>query len=202
MTQPPALAHAQKWYDAGFAETQKAGSLWKQFRARLFDAGYYFGKAREAAKHGDWQLFLDCQERKMKRRTIDFYIALSVAAMEWAKADKPELKGDALLDHARDVMMESPKPLVALLRDLRELRPFGEYDAIKYRLKRIGDGSEQMELNFEKVFSTFDALEHDFIFTLPEGKSEMDALRELKEKCDRVSAKLGAQLDRTKTTDI
>lgn len=199
---PTKLNAAQKWFDAGLDEANKFISTWRKARAHVANAGFLFMRAREACAEGNWLFLLQTNASKMKPRTVQFYIQLAEAALAWALVTSPGLTGAKLEEAAREVMMESPKPLVALLRDLKELRPFGEYDAIKYRLKKIGNGSEQMELNFEKVFSTFDALEHDFVFTLPEGKSEAEALRELKEKCDRVSATLGTRLEGMKTTDI
>lgn len=192
---------AQRWFDEGINEAGKFHSAFRKARGHVAYAGFNFMRARAACKEGEWLIMLEMYREKIKPRTVQFYIQLAEASLEWTRHEHPKLTGAKLEEEACKVMMDSPKPLIALLRDLREMRPFGEYDAIKYALrKRIGGA--QMELNFGKVFSAFEALEHEFVLTeLPEGKSEAEALRELKEKCDRVSAKLSAQLE-GKVTDI
>lgn len=192
---------AQKWLDAGIDEADKFISTWKKAKAHVVNAGFFFIRAREACPDGSWLFLLQTNAAKMKPRTVQFYIQLAEAALAWALSQHPQLSGPKLEEAAREVMMQSPKPLVALLRDLRLLLPFGEYDAVKYAQRRLNSPA-QLELNFDKLFSTFDALEHDFILTLPEGKTEAQALSELKEKCDRISLKLAAQLESAKTTDV
>lgn len=194
----PKTNAAQKWFDAGAAEAAKGRALWQRARGHIIDAGLLFAKARDACGQGDWGFFLESNAPAMKPRTVQFYIQLSEAAIEWARAENPGFSRPKLEDAARTVMMQSPKPLIVLLRDLREMRPFGEYDAVKYAVrKQLGNG-QQLELTFDKVWSPLDVLEHldqaNFSLIPPEGKSETEALQELGVKLARISEKVKGRL--------
>ena len=201
---PKNVSVTQKWFDAGVAEAQKGRDAFKRLRGHIIDAGFFFIRARDSAPHGDWLLFLEVNSAKMKARTVQRYMQLSEAALEWAKAQCPELRGPKLDDAARSCMMMSPKPLVALLRDLRELRPFGEYDAVKYAQRKLGQG--QLELDFSKCDDWFTDLEHigepNFVLKVPEGKTEAQALAEIRDRCQSIAAKAIAQLKASATIDL
>jgi len=188
---------AQKYFDAGVSEAKKGHAAWNSFRSHIFDAGLYFTKARDAAPDGEWGMLLDMNTATIKSRTVRFYMELTAAALEWARTEMPNLKGEKLLEEARKVMMLSPKPLVSLLRDLRLMRPFGEYDEVKYRLSK--NSNPQLELRFDKVWAPLDLLDRldeakVIITDLPEGKTEHQALAEIQAKCEHIAKKICAQL--------
>lgn len=194
------LALAQKLFDAGFKESGRFLSTWKKAKGHVSDAGWYFIKAKEACPDGDWLLLLQTNAEKIAPRTVQFYMQLTDACIGWVKEGKPGIKADKLQDACREVMMLSPKPLVALLRQLREMRPFGEYDAIAYRAnKQLANQVAQLELDFTKVIASFDALDHlgesNFSFLLPGGVNEEQALTELKTRLEHALVKINANLD-------
>jgi hypothetical protein len=148
-----------------------------------------------------WELTLKKDAPELRQTTIDCYMELSRDALMWTKDMHPQItdrtKQEAI---AMTVMIMSPKPFVALLRNLHEMRPFGEYDKIKYLdRKKIGNG-EQLELNFDKVLATFDVLDRldeDFVLKLPEGKNEEEAFEELETKLQSALAKVQKRRGRT-----
>ena len=194
--------HAQKWFDAGLSTAGKFLAAWRNAKGYVCDAGLLFMKARETCQHGDWGAMLQDNALRIKPRTVQFYIQITEAALVWAREANPELPDSKLPAAAREVMMMSPKPLVALLRDLREMRPFGEYDAVKYA-QRKGLGNGQIEFNFCKLVASFDALEHigdaNCVIELPEGTDEKTALREIEGRLERATLRVR---ERLQTIDV
>jgi len=167
----------------------------KQARADGMDAAFLFLQARELVEHGQWGQFLELHADRISPRTVRFYCQLADEAVLWVQADQPKLK---LLSDiqvaARHMVMQSPKPLIALCRELGHMRKFGEYNAIKYAIKKSGQA--QIEFNFDKLTSSLDVLTHfgdeNYSFVYPEGKDESEYLGE-------VEAKLEAALVRIRT---
>lgn len=159
----------------------------KQVRRDGIDAAFYFVSAREAIDHGQWLNFLDLHKERIAPRTVQFYCKLAEEAIAWVREAQPQLKTITDVQAAaREMVMQSPKPLVALCRELGFMRKFGEYDAVKYQQKKIGNG--QIEFNFKDVFSTVDLLTHfgdeNFNVIYPEGKDELEAITELENKLE------------------
>jgi hypothetical protein len=75
---------------------------------------------------------------------------------------------------ARAMVMDSPKGLVALCRELKLMRRFGEYDAVKYRSKQI-KGNQQMEFNYSDAADTLQLLCSDQV-ELPKDISQAEEL--------------------------
>jgi hypothetical protein len=184
---------AQKYFDAGLSESEKFVGAWRRAKGHVADAGFFFTKSRDACPQGEWVMLMNLNAARIKPRTVQFYIQVFEAAVTWVKELKPETPAGKIRDAAREIMMLSPKPLIALLRDLRELRPFGEYDSVKYaQRKSIGD--DQLELDFSKVISSFDALDHlgeaNFHLIIPAGTTEEKALDELDLRLTRALDKI------------
>jgi hypothetical protein len=190
------MDETRRWFEAGIKESDDFRAAWARARSHAIKAGFYFLKARESCHPGDWQLFLESNTSKIRPRTVRFYISLAEAALGWAKTEEPNLIGQQAEQFAiSQVLLMSPRPLVALLRDLRELRPFGEYDAIRYaQRKNIIPG--QIEFDFAVIDATLDSVLHlgepNVTFRCPEGKTEFEALTELEAKfqtaLDRIRA--------------
>jgi len=203
----PARTSAQKWFESGLQEAELFKTAWRKAREHVMRAGFFFIRARESCPNGDWSLFVQAQSGgRISERTVRLYMQLAEAALVWARMAEPQTAGGKLEEVAtKEVMMMSPKPLVALLRDLREMRPFGEYDAVKYAQRRLGNGQLEFELDFEKAFASVDVLDRlgspGFTLNFPEGKSEEEGLTELREKMKSVLAKIDAQLGK-ETIDV
>ncbi len=199
----PNIQQAQKWLDAGINETGKFQSAFQAMREHAFRSGFLFMKARDCCPQGEWGQLLISNANRMKPRTVQFWIALAEAGLAWTREMCPEISPAKAQEFTiKEVLMLSPKPLVALLRELKKLRPFGEYDAVKYATRKLGTG-QQLELNFAQVIASFDALDHlgesNFTFLLPAGANEEQALTELKTRLERALVKINESLeDRTR----
>ncbi len=147
-----------------------------------------------------WELTLKKEAAEMRQRQVDSYMELSGDALGWVMKMHPQIedrtKREAI---AATVMILSPKPFVKVLRDARELQPFGEYDAIKYRdQKKLGSG--QLELDFEakKVEATMAWLaplaEPNSKLILPEGQAAGETWQKLKSLAQRLVERADQEL--------
>jgi len=196
----------QKWFDAGVSEFRQFRPAWLRARCHAIAAGFFFLKARAVCPHGQWASFLDDHTTQIKPRTVQFFIQLSEAALEWTRAQRPELPPSKLEAAAcTEIMLMSPKPLIALLRELRELRPFGEYDSVKYAIKKRQTPG-QIEFSFAVLTSTLDVFLHldaaNYHFIPPENKTEGEALADLKARLETALEKVEARLAETQAIPI
>jgi len=193
------ISKAFSWFTAGLKEADLGHAAWKQTRSHIITAGFYFQKARELIPHGEWGQFLNSNADKIRPRTVRLYIELAEAAVAWVQSESPKIAGTELQRvAAEEVMLMSPKPLVALLRDLREMRPFGEYDAVRYAASKRGL-PRQVEFDFVSVSSQIEMLTHltepNYSLRVPEGTSQSDALRELETKLESALGAVRSQLN-------
>lgn len=122
----------------------------RQAKDAALNCGLFFVSARTAVDHGNWITFLNGYTHKLSLRTIQFYTAFADDVLAHVKQEKPNLIGlDKLAAAAREMVLHSPKGLVALARELKLMRKFGEYDAVKYRAKQLTGGDNQIEFNFD-----------------------------------------------------
>lgn len=166
----------------------------KQLRRDGIDAAFAFQQAREVTPHGEWGVFCDVHKEEISPRTVRFWCALADEAIAWVRESNPQLKTVSDIQAAaRDLVMQSPKPLIALCRELGHMRKFGEYDAVKYAQKKLGGGSAQIEFKFDELLAPLDHLAHfgeeKFTFTYPAGRDESEVL-------DEAIAKTRAVLER------
>ena len=166
----------------------------KQIRADAMDAAFMFVQSRELIPHGEWGAYLELHAERIAPRTVRFYINLAEQAIAWAKDDAPRLKTISEVHaHARNMVMQSPKPLVALCRELGFMRKFGEYDAVKYRERRAGLAA-QIEFNFDHVFSAVDMLSHlgdeNFSIVYADDQDSEQALGQLETKLETALARV------------
>lgn len=203
----PNLKLAQKWFDAATQECLAFQEAWKKARVRAISSGFLFLKARSLCPHGEWTMLLETNAAKVKPRTVQFFMQLSEAALEWARTEHPDLNPAKMEQFAiTQVMLMSPKPLVALLRDLREMRPFGEYDAVKYAQKKINNGAGQIEFAFESSFTVLDALAHfgddKYQFVYPAGRDEAEVISEVEAKLEAALARVRQIKQQGRVTDV
>ncbi len=187
------LKEVQNWFNAGVEEAERFKQDWARARARAINSGFLFLKARSLCPPGEWELFTENNSALIKPRTVRFYMQLATAALEWAREQNPKLTGEKAQAFAiREVMLMSPKPLIALLRDLRELRPFGEYDAIKHAQKKLRTG--QIEFAFTDLLAPLEALsrfgDENCTFTFPEGRDELSVITEVEAKLEAALARV------------
>jgi len=194
---------ADKFMRAGIAAAKSAKRNFIQTKLRMLDCGWYFAKARDSLKDGDFGDFLACYEKEVSRTSVYRWIGfLEDALIEVAK-QKPALaaKPDALLKQAKAMILMSPKAFTAVWRAEGEIRRFGEYDAVKYATGKMLGNGQQLELPFEKAIASLEALELFDHLQIPEGKTETQALQELDAKLEKILAKVRAQLAEANTIE-
>ena len=167
----------------------------KQVRADGMDAAFLFLQARQCVDHGDWVQFLELHRERISPRTVQFYCQLAENAIEWVRESHPKLKTiHEVHAMARTVVMQSPKPLIALCRELGHLRKFGEYDAVKYATRKIG--TQQIEFDFLKLQSSLDVIcrldDPNCHFIMPEGMESDQMWDTLEKKFETGLAKIRA----------
>lgn len=173
-------AAAAKWMEAGLIESKNCMQNAQKTKESALRAGYFFLLARKSFGHGDWGEFLLSYENKIKRRTVERYCEFTSAALEWTRKQNPTVtKPEKLLELAIPICLDSPKPYIALARDLGQFRLFGAYDEVRYAInKRKGD---QLELNFsyETVIEQLSAIDQ-----APNARKLSErSLEELEAKC-------------------
>lgn len=187
---------AEKWFAVGHKKHQDFERSLKQARRDMVDAAFAFLRCRSAFEHGAWGEFL-MLHTSVTPRTVNSYIKLARHAQDWAMRSNPAAKTiEEINAIARDMVIHSPKPMVELCRELEVMRPFGEYDSIKYATKKIS-GAQQIEFSFEKVSSSLDLLAHlddaNYVMNFGEGQDETAALEQLEEKLETALKTLRAR---------
>ncbi len=194
---------ADKFLREGIRETVAVRKSFQALNIAIINAGEFFIQARNACKDGEFSILVDCHKEEIGRTTVYRFIGYVEMGLEWATTDAPKLahNRDKLLEHLKHMVVQSPKPLVAILRSLETedgkplMRPFGEYDAVKYaKSKLLGNGG-QIEFEFSKVVAAIDVLTHfgddNYQFIYPEGKDPGEYL-------DEIETKMEAVLDRVR----
>lgn len=186
---------SHQWFSKGVAKHVEFNRQFKLTRQAGVDAAFFFLQARACVEHGDWAQFCELQADKISPRQVRFYIQLAEEAIQWVQREKPGIsKVGELHLAAREMVMQSPKGLVALCRELGHMRKFGEYDEVKYANRKLGRQG-QIEFDFAKVLAPLDVLAHfgdeNYTFTYPEGKDQAEFITE-------VEAKLEAALQRVR----
>jgi len=192
MSKRPLQSAAARWMLEGIREHEAFNAAFRSARAHAINAGFFFLSARQQIADGNWGEFLFGYNHKISERAVRFYMLLATEAIEWVKHAQPQLAGlDKIQAAARDLVMESPKPLVALARELGFMRRFGEYDAVKYATrKRLGDAG-QIEFEFTAAEHTLDLLcDPKVVLKFPESADQHEALTELKGKLQSATARV------------
>lgn len=186
------------WFAEGVKKSREFDRSLKNTRQVAMDAAFHFRRARELCAHGQWEEFCEFHLSEISPRTVRFWCQLAEEAIEWVKKSGVPCKTIAEVHAAaRDMVMQSPKPLVALCRELGHLRKFGEYDEIKYAQRKLGAGSPaQFEFEFSDLLAPLDHLCHfgedNYVFKFPAGVDEQAFLDEAIAKSRAVVKRLEA----------
>lgn len=195
------ITNASKWMQEGITQARRCRDAFEETKIRALNAGVLFAKARQEVGEGEFSIFVARYEDRQEttRTTVYRYIQFSEGVLEWAKAEHPELvnKPEALLKAAYKVVLQSPKSFVALMRQLGEMRKFGEYDAVKYATRKLGNGNTaQIEFKFDELLAPLDHLCHfgedNYTFIYPAGVDESQFIDEAIAKGKAVVARLEA----------
>ena len=193
----PARGAADKWMLEGVREHEQFQRAFQSAKEHALNAGIFFQSAQANFEHGEWDNFIAGYSHKISRATIYRYLQFAQEVLEWAKSENPKLVGmEKLSAAAREMVLQSPKGLVALCRELKLMRKFGEYDEVKYRARKLlGDGGAQIEFEFEAAEKTLQMLcDPKVHFKFPEGTDEAVALTELQGTLKSASLRVSSRL--------
>jgi hypothetical protein len=193
--------HPQRWFEEGIKQHEAFQSFFIQAKERALCAGWFFLRARNALdRETSFELFCQPYNEQVSFRTVQRYIEFTEACLAWASAEKPALanQSEKLLEFSKKMVLQSPKPMVALCRSLRLMIPFGEYDAVAHARRKL-NGPRQIEFDFAAVVTSVEVLDTfdvDYLLsTMPEGtdaRLEMSAIEQkLRNARDRVAEWLG-----------
>ena len=207
---------AIKWLDLGL-ESHNQGILdFLSSKKRIFTAGKCFAAAR--AQFGDrdgWEDVVKCwiasrtpkgSKPSLSFRSVQAYIKFFTDLIEWAKAEKPNATANELEDIAVKMAIDTPGSYMQVLRSINLLRdPFG-YDADKYQRNKVQNSLGQIEFDFDKVASSLDVLTKigtdNFVFKLPENKTEAVTLTELKAKLEAALKQIESKLADSNAVEV
>jgi hypothetical protein len=199
MNHPATSSNADKWIRNAITESALAKKSFEATKVHALNAGWNFIQARIVCERdgSNFTELLAHHEKQISQASAYRYMQFAESALEWAAAEQPSLKGKPaeLLKAAYKVVLQSPKPFIALMRQLGEMRKFGEYDAVKYATRKLGTG-QQIEFSFDKVSSTLDLLTHlgdpNYVMTFGEGVDEVAAIEQLEVQFETALEKLRA----------
>lgn len=188
------VVNVHKWFERGIAESENCRKSFKQTKIHAMNAGMAFAKARETLE-GEFVAYLAKYEHVVSKTSVYRYMEFFETAMAWAADQNPALKNNQAdwVKAAYDVVLQSPKPFIALMRQLGEMRKFGEYDSVKYATKKL-TGAPQIEFSFDELLAPLDHLVHfgeeNYTFKFPEGRDESEFIDEALEKFRAVVKRL------------
>lgn len=155
ITRTKLVSKAEEWFLAALEEDKKSCSAFTNMIAATFNAGIYFSNCKAEIKYGEWEQWVEAiiTERSypISRRTIYRYIEFAEDVIAYAATQNPGITNrDKLIAAARKLTLHSPKALVSVLRERKQLRQFGEYDPVRYQQKR-DEPAEQLTFAFEPL---------------------------------------------------
>jgi hypothetical protein len=147
-----------------------------------------------------WDLTLKKEAPDLRLRQVDSYMELSGDALGWVLKMHAQIEDRTKQEAvAATMMILSPRPFVRVLRDAREMQPFGEYNAIKYRQqKRLGSGQLELDFDSGKVEATMAWLaplaDPKSKMILPEGQAPGETWQKLKSLAQRLVERADQEL--------
>lgn len=181
----PAAA-ADKWMQEGIKQHEEFLRAFLNAKERALNAGIFFITAKAGFDHGQLEDFLDGYSNKISRRSFFYYVGFAEEVIAWVKAEHPKLIGmEKISVAARAMVLKSPKGFIALCRELKLMRKFGEYDEVKYRKSKLLGDSPQIEFEFSAAMGTLDFLcSEKHHIKWPDGKDEVEAMDEMISKME------------------
>ena len=179
--------------------------VFEEAKANALKAGYFFSEAQKSVERGDWEPLIERYGGQISRTTIYRYIEFSEEVFAWVRAENPKLIGqDKMIAAAQKMVLRSPKGYIALCRQLELMRKFGEYDEVKYRMKKLG--TKQMEFEFADLAMSIDHLTHlgdaHYNFKFPEGQDEAAFIEEVETKLETALKRVRALKHKSTVTNV
>lgn len=185
----------------GIEQANLARRTFRQLNLHMLNAGVAFIRARDAAT--DFAALVESYKSQISRASVYRYMAYAEAILAQATEARPDLAGstDRILEYARDMVIQSPRPLVAVLRADGALRKFGEYDAVRYQRRKLGM-PRPIVIRWPAIMDHLDALlrisDQSVRLAVPDGTTERESLRVLR---DRLQSALHALDQHLSTMD-
>ncbi len=193
---PTKTAPSHQWMLEGIKQHQSFQRAFQAAKEHALNAGIFFISASQSHDHGDWQNFCGAYSTQISERSIRRYMEFATEVIEWVKAENPNLVGEAKLkDAALKMVLQSPKGFIALCRELKVMRKFGEYDEVRYRTKKLLGGSgEQIEFEYASAAKAIAQLSlidlPNFHLKFPEGADEDAEIAKLETGLETALAKV------------
>ena len=165
---------------------KKFVSGFRNAKAAYLTAGAFLAKAHPLVLRGEWEPLLE--QCGLERTAAHRYETLYKEAMDWARAEHATLTDDAkLFKCALEMVIQSPKGLVALCRDLGEMKQFGTYDAAAYEAKKLTQAADTAigridEGTYRRVLKSLDWVVADTLNVEGLGQHSIDQLADWLEK--------------------
>jgi hypothetical protein len=196
---------ADKWMHEGIHFHENFKRTFEVAKEAALNAGIFFKQAQDSCKHGEWESLIEKYAGQISRTTIYRYVDFSEELLGWAKATNPTMVGqDKLKAAAMKMALLSPKGYIALCRQLEKMRKFGEYDEVKYRMKKL-NGAGQMEFDFAALMPAMDQLanlaDEKCVLKFPDGVDRDEYLTELETKLANATKAVRA-LRKSKPVDL
>jgi hypothetical protein len=196
---------AEKWLIEAIAFHEKFRRTFELAKECALKAGIFFNHAQTACAHGEWLPLIEKFEGVISRTTIYRYMSFANEVFEWVKAEHPKLAGDdKMIAAAQKLVLRSPKGYIALCRQLELMRKFGEYDEVKYRMKKLG--TKQMEFEFADLAMSIDHLTHlgdaHYNFKFPEGQDQAEFIEQVETKLETALKRVRAMKHKSTVTNV
>jgi len=183
------LAHnkeAATFVKKAIAHHDRFTKSFRTAKASYLTAGAFLSKAHALVLHGSWEPLLE--QFGLDRSTAHRYEELYTEAMDWARAEHATLQDEEkLFKCALEMVIESPKGLVALCRQLGEMKQFGTYNSAEYEAKKLTQAADTAigridEGTYRRVLKSLDWVVADTLNVEGLGQHSIDQLAEWLEK--------------------
>ena len=176
---PRNVKEAQSWLTKAAKEHKKFVASFRASKEGALTAGAFLSKAHALCDHGEWEPMLE--KHGLNRMTAWRYQTLYTEAMEWARNEHATLTDETkLFQCALKLAVQSPKGLVALCRELGEMRKFGEYDPTEYQAKKLTAGESAIGTitpgTYKRVMRSLDWVTQETITVEDLDQTQIDGL--------------------------
>ena len=176
---PRNVKEAQSWLTKAAKEHKKFVASFRASKEGALTAGAFLSKAHALCDHGEWEPMLE--KHGLNRMTAWRYQTLYTEAMEWARNEHATLTDETkLFQCALKLAVQSPKGLVALCRELGEMRKFGEYDPTEYQAKKLTAGESAIGTitpgTYKRVMRSLDWVTQETITVEDLDQNQIDGL--------------------------
>lgn len=149
MTSPVPPAQAKQHLVQAIRAHDEFTVFFSKSKERALFAGWHFANWMMAHPGATQKELLETIADQINERTVRRYMEFTSLVLEWAKKAHPRASEEKLLEFGKMMVMESPKPFTALLREVGQLvNPQFEHDPVKHQEKRFAAENGQLEFAF------------------------------------------------------